>query len=556
MAGKNLSIEIGEHIVKVCCVAQRGKTYQVEKSFCFPTPEDAVNDGVIGKVEELAAEIKSQLERNGLAARKDAVFTISSGRIATREVMLPPVKDNRIQQMVETNAPDYFPVDMTTYQVSYTLLERVGGETPGLRVLVAAAPIQMLEDYAALADACGLRITNMDYSGNSQYQLLHTIAETGVTMYVDLDCTSTVATFVADGVMQLQRTFAYGGVDLINAYVAEHPEKDFITALQELTSGSVSLTEEEVSSNLDRLLGSIVRIGDYYSSTHDAPMDRIVLTGPCARIPHVNELIASGSGEEVVYFSELPDIAKTVNPVADAESCISCIGSVIAPVNLVPASYLSRKRGRGSRVDESSSSLKSSIIICCVCVVAALILCGTAVFGYLGQHNKLQAMEKRIQELSYAEQVYNTYVSYTNYQDGLQVVQDTSKGRNASMESFLSELEAKMPSSIMLMSATCDDTGVYLDVTVNTYEEAATVIHQMRTFKSIDVVSVSSVTMGKSNSGAEQATFTISALYPQVTDAASSGSDTDSADNQTTEKDTTETDPEAAPSSNTTGTEG
>ena len=61
---------------------------------------------------------------------------MASAKVASREVLLPPVKDNRIKTVIETNAADYFPVDMSNYRVSYSLLERVTGDNPGCRVLV------------------------------------------------------------------------------------------------------------------------------------------------------------------------------------------------------------------------------------------------------------------------------------------------------------------------------------------------------------------------------------------------------------------------------------
>lgn len=515
MAGKNLSIEIGEQVTKVCCVTPHGKVGQLERDFLFLTPEGSVSDGVINDVEVLAEELKNQLARHGLGGMKDVTFVLSSGRIANREVTLPPVKDNRIQQIIEANASDYFPVDMSGYQVSYMLLERNGGENPGVRVVVIAAPTAMLETYAVLADKCGLRIAAMDYSGNSQYQLLRTIPKAGVTMYVNLDCANTVVSVLADGVMSLQRTFVYGGAGLVNAYLTSHTDENFLTALKLLRAKADAFTEEETAGILDRLIGSVERSCDYFSSTQTRSVEQIVLMGSCSHLPHVADLIANSSGVATVLLDELPAAEKPAAWADNAEEYIACVGCQLSPVNLIPVSYQDRRKKRGLQVSGSSDSLRGGILICCVCVAAALILCATAVLGYFSRQREIQSMQDRMNELSYAQTVYDTYVSYTAFADGLQVVSNTADGKNAHMVQFLEELERKMPASIVLLSATCDDTGVIMDVTVNTYEEAAVVISQMRTFASIDVVSVTSVSMQPSDTGAEKANFTISAFYAQ-----------------------------------------
>ena len=81
----------------------------------FQTPPEAVMDGEIHDLEAVAAAVKDNLRNAGIKNRK-VVFTISSARIATREVILPPIRDNKIKPIIEANASDYFPVDMSNYQ--------------------------------------------------------------------------------------------------------------------------------------------------------------------------------------------------------------------------------------------------------------------------------------------------------------------------------------------------------------------------------------------------------------------------------------------------------
>ncbi len=518
MAAKLLHIEIGDRVSKVCLSVQRGHSCQIETCFLFATPEGVVSDGVISDPETLAKTLTEQMESHGVSATTEAVFSLSSGRVATREVLLPPVKDNRIQALVETNASDYFPVDMSNYQITYTLLERRKGAEPGLRVLVMAAPTALLEAYITLADHCGLKIRSVDYSANSQYQALRGIKREGVTMYVNVGSSSTYTTFLKDGNLLLQRTFIFGGSDLINSYLAaqNRPAEDFLPALEELTGpNAVQIDQIDVAETLDRLVGSIVRSCDYFTSTQGENVGQIVLMGPCAHLPHLCALIASGSGVETVYLEEIPGVEQLANAAESAACYISCIGSSIAPADLLPEAYKNRKK-RKSKQGKSAQSddITGGIIICGVCILASLVLCATSVFGYLSQQKKLQAMQARMEELSYVEQVYNTYVTYTQNQEGLQVVRDAARGHNAELEAFFVELEQKMPSSILLLTASCNEEGVLLDVTVPSFTESAVTINQLRSFDSIDVIQVSDVAEEVSEAGVKRASFSVSCLYP------------------------------------------
>lgn len=517
MAAKVLYIEIGDCISKVCRANRKGKVCQIEKAFLFRTPDGTVTDGFISDPEKLSETLLEKLKENDLGGPCEAVFTLTSGRVATREVTLPPVKDNRIQELVQTNAADYFPVDMSGYEVTYTLLQRIKGEEPGVRVLVIAAPTTLIQTYVQLADACSMKIQAIDFSGNSQFHALRPLSGEGVTMYVNIDCNSTYCSFIRDGNLLLQRTFAFGGADLVNAYLtsAGRPATDFLDALLELNDPKCDkISEEDAGDMLERLISSIVRGGDFFTSTQDASVEQIVLMGPCAHLPHVCHLIASGSGTETVYLEETSAFSRLTNAVESAAFYISCIGSSVAPVDLLPEDYKSRKKKKSSASRGGEENLKGGIVICAVCVAASLVLCATSVLGYLSQRRQLDAIQSRISELGYVEDIYNTYVSYSAAQDGLKVVSDAARGYNAALETFFTELEQNMPSEILLLTANCTGEGVTMDVTVPGYKEAAVVISQLRDFDSIDAVQVGGMTETADGAGVTRVSFSVSCLYP------------------------------------------
>ena len=59
--------------------------------------------------------------------------------MASREVQIPNVKASKIEALVKTNANDYFPVDLTQYEIGHYL---AGGltEEGKLRVMALAVP--------------------------------------------------------------------------------------------------------------------------------------------------------------------------------------------------------------------------------------------------------------------------------------------------------------------------------------------------------------------------------------------------------------------------------
>lgn len=127
MAKTVLSIVIGAEITKVCEVSYRrnykNRGIRVYKSITFPTPENLIEDGYIKDKGTFAQFLRTELKKAKISCRR-AVFSISSSKIANREVIIPLVKESRIAEIIKTGASDYFPVDINDYILSHIILEK------------------------------------------------------------------------------------------------------------------------------------------------------------------------------------------------------------------------------------------------------------------------------------------------------------------------------------------------------------------------------------------------------------------------------------------------
>ena len=127
MAKKVLSIVIGTECTKVCEVSYKknykNKGIRVYRSISFPTPPNSIEDGYIKDKNLFGEELKSQLKAGKLKADK-VIFSLSSSKIANREIILPPTKEKKIMDIIKTGASEYFPIDIKDYILSYLVLEK------------------------------------------------------------------------------------------------------------------------------------------------------------------------------------------------------------------------------------------------------------------------------------------------------------------------------------------------------------------------------------------------------------------------------------------------
>ena len=203
---KILSIEIGVDVTHVLEMDYRVKNPKVYRSFSFQTPVGVIGEAGVRKSEEFRTALHKLLDANKIKTRK-TLFVVNSGKIASREVLIPMIKENRIKDFLNTNSADFFPVDLSRYQLVYRNEGVVQQDTVKKRKLyVFAVPGDLVQSYEELADFCSLELTALDYVGNSIFQMMHKAVGNNICCSVKLDNNATMITIINQGMVVLQRT--------------------------------------------------------------------------------------------------------------------------------------------------------------------------------------------------------------------------------------------------------------------------------------------------------------------------------------------------------------
>ena len=224
---KVLSIEIGNSLTEIVEMDYKARNPKIYKSLMLSTPGGVLDEGMLCGYENFALALKNMLKNKGFKAKK-AVFSVSSNRIASREVEIPSIKDNQIRDFVLANASEYFPVDITEYSISYSILEKLQNDEGGkaIRINALAVPTELIESYKEFAKAAGLEIEAIDYDGNSLYQAVKKECGVGSQIVIKIDEKNSIVTVMKDGVQSLTRTVPYGIEEAIDTIVYSHIYSD------------------------------------------------------------------------------------------------------------------------------------------------------------------------------------------------------------------------------------------------------------------------------------------------------------------------------------------
>ena len=512
-----LSIEAEASQIRVAEVEVRGKKGRIYNCFCIPAPQGAVEDGQIRDTKTLGENLKAELSQRKIKTKK-VYFVTGSTRIASREVRIPFVKANRIQSIVEANATDYFPIDVSKYVLSYSVidvesqrLEDGKEETKQYYLMVYAAPKAISAAYSEFAENAGLTMTGITYTGDSIYHSVKDEYAKGTHILVKVEYTGTSITVIRDGELTLQRNINYG-VDSAAETVRAFPEfgdrldanealdvlcsRKCINPFLDMESFDEEISDEdrkletaraEVTESLRYLIGNISRIMDYYISRHtDTNFDSIVCCGLGAQVKGLIQLLTNELGQQVDVLQEFKNF--TLPAGGDTQE-VCLYAAVLSPgtsgVNLMDK--VNRKK------KEKKETLSGAIIISVVGTVAGVVLTAAGYANRIYQQHEQERLNQRISEESSIEEIYSAYTNakaqYDNYQNMYQYTNTPNEG----LKTFIEELEEKMPSDITVENFSSTGTQVSFSMRVGSKSAAANTIMQLRTFESLSTVTTTGI---------------------------------------------------------------
>lgn len=472
-----LSIYIGAEVIRVVDATRKSATSITINSVDeVSTPAGSYDDGYITDVLEIASAIRGKII--GKAGKAKAVFTISSKKIASKEVIIPYVNGKKkIDSVLNANSSEYFPMSTTgDFIFAYNVMESFQDDDgKKLRVNAVAAPKDLVEGYYEVADELKLSVHDIDYVGNSVQQLLKlqmSSDESTTNLVLQIEKDATFVNIMAGKDIILQRSVPYGKNAVINSImeIKKLTEKEAIELLRDKDRMDRSVTDEEYSEAVRYLISSIGRIVEYHRSRNpERIIDGIKVFGEGASIAGIDEVLRQELGAEVTRFNTLNGIKVSQKSYLSAEQALrflACFGAVLSPIGL--------KIGKDKN-KEASSALVDKLLLTLV-IVAALVMisiCAFKQFQYVLAKKDVDDKKKHIAEMEIAEKVAAEYEDTVRAYNVVKTFDDTTHNDNVMLYRFLKDLEKIMPTGSIIDKVSATDGLVVFTVTNQSKEAVA-----------------------------------------------------------------------------------
>jgi type IV pilus assembly protein PilM len=284
-------------------IAEAGRNvFRVERYAIEPLPKDTVVDGNIANIEACGEAIKRA--HKALGTRIKAVaLALPGAAVITKKVILPGnQREEDMEVQVQSEANQYIPFSLDEVNLDFQVIGPSSTGEDEVEVLIAASRKEKIEDRVAAAEAAGLKTIVMDvesYASQAAFELIcggaSGIRESDVTVIVDIGATITRVAVLHNGQTVYTREQQIGG-NLLSQEVARHfdmpPEE--AEAAKRVGNLPENYGPDVLAPFNEKIVLEIQRAMQFFfTSTQFNKVDHILLTGGCAMLDGLEEMVAT-----------------------------------------------------------------------------------------------------------------------------------------------------------------------------------------------------------------------------------------------------------------------
>lgn len=314
-----IGVDISTSAVKMVEVSDAGRgLYRIERYTIEPLPKEAVVDGNIAKLDEVAEAIRRAWKDMGSRA-KHIAMALPAAAVITKKIILPAdLPELELETQVEAEANQSIPFALDEVNLDFQILGAAPNHPGEVEVLLAASRKEKVEDRVAAAEAAGLKVLVMDMESNASqtaYEAMtHMLPDEGrgqTVALIDIGAATMHIMVFAGGQMVYQREQSFGGNQLTQEIQRRYGMSAEEAEKAKRGGGLPESYEPEVLEPFtDTIALEISRaLQLFFTSTPYSKVDHIVLAGGCAAISGLDETVAGRTQASTMVANPFANMA-------------------------------------------------------------------------------------------------------------------------------------------------------------------------------------------------------------------------------------------------------
>jgi type IV pilus assembly protein PilM len=301
-----IGVDIASTSLKLVELTETGKgTYRLERYAIEPLPRETVTDGNISNLDHVSDALKRAWKRLGSRNRLVAM-ALPAAMVITKKIIVPAGQtEEELELAVEVEANEYIPFALDEVNLDFQVLGPAPNNAEEVEILIAASRKEKVEDRVAIAEAAGLKPAVMDVELYATQEAFRLIApslpangrDQNIAL-VDIGAHVTHFYVLRNNQFLFSRDQVFGGDQL-----TQDIQRAFNLSPEEAESAKKNQGLPENYDNdvlqpfMETLALEITRaLQFFFTSTSHSQVDQIVLSGGCAVLPGLDELVAKRAG--------------------------------------------------------------------------------------------------------------------------------------------------------------------------------------------------------------------------------------------------------------------
>jgi type IV pilus assembly protein PilM len=298
-----MGLDIGSSAIKLVQLEETASGYRLTGFSVVSLPPDAVGEGAIKDPPVVVDAIKEAVVKAGVRGT-DAVIGVSGHSVIMKKVSLHRVLPEELADAIPLEAEHHIPFPIDDVYLDY----QVVGESPRaggpMDVLLVAVKKAKVDEYIAVVEEAGLDPVVVDvdaFALANQFEVNHPDSGREVVALIDIGASVMKTNMVRGSAPIFARDVPFGGHNYTQA-IAQRLKIPWDRAEaakcgQEVPGVKWSDLVPSLEAVSRELSLEIQRSFDYFASLAESErVDRIVLSGGCARLPGIDGFLGASWG--------------------------------------------------------------------------------------------------------------------------------------------------------------------------------------------------------------------------------------------------------------------
>jgi type IV pilus assembly protein PilM len=261
-----------------------------------------VTEKTINDIDQVGETIASVVEKSGTKT-KNAAVCVAGSSVITKVINMPSgLSDDDMEVQIQIEADQHIPFPLDQVSIDFEVAEEPEEGSENVKVLLAAARSEIVDNCVASLDLGGLKAKVVDIEAFTIENSIEWISKkfpSGVSKDViavaDIGSRSTTFSVLEDLKVVYSRDEAFGGVQLTEEIQRRYGMSFEEAAIAKKTGSLPEDYESEVLEPFkENLISEISRaLQFFYSSSQTTDIDILVIAGGCASISNLASLIES-----------------------------------------------------------------------------------------------------------------------------------------------------------------------------------------------------------------------------------------------------------------------